>query len=101
MFYTQINIGRNVDETPMDDAKWEGYTRRVVEALATYTRTNSTDLIMVHRGDGIWEGIREDSAYVSVVSDTRDLDGLREELQRLKRFYCQDSIALITDSDLI
>lgn len=56
------------------------------------------DVAEVHRGTGIWQGVEEESAKITMLLDLPalddDLDTLRNYLSENARQYGQDSIAL-------
>lgn len=102
--YVQVNIGRNVDGTPMPAAQWARFQAKMHEVL-----TNSTiggGVVSVHQGRGAWASEdgntveSEDSAYFSTFAVV-DLDALRYALAHYRTVYNQDAIALIVGSELI
>lgn len=102
--FIQANIGRNVNDTPMSEDKWDTFAGSV--AFAIYANANDVNLDMldieVHNGTGSFEGISEDSRHISVYSEAGfDLDNLRDDLREIKGWYDQEAIALIVGSELI
>lgn len=101
--YVQVNIGRNVDESPMPAAKWGRFQGQVADLLRNVTIGRG--IVSVHTGRGAWQDdhgntVSEDSAYFSTFAVVQ-LDALREGLAYLKAVYGQDAIALIVGSELI
>lgn len=103
--YVQVNIGRNVEESPMSAERWDEFINHaimVVTDAANGDKLKANKAIEVHRGNGNWDGVPEDSAHISLFwADGFDLVGLRAYLRILKQLYVQDNIALITSSELI
>lgn len=103
--YIQVNIGRNVNETPMSDSDWEQFQTRVTFALifaANDVDIDVLEFVELHLGEGSYDGITEDSAHLSAYSESGfDIGHLTELLKEIKVAYQQDAIALITGSELI
>ena len=104
--YIQVNIGRNIGTEPMDDKSWSTFKGRV--AYAIYNSANCWEAFVIrtnvelHDGMGRYNGITEDSSHISSYwEDGFDLDQLREELRTVRDIYGQDSIALLTESELV
>lgn len=107
--YIQVNIGRNFEHTtlgtmPMVSDVWREFQERVVYILLQLRE--HTDMgepsVEMHSGTGVWDGIPEESAKISVFNEGGfDLDSIRAELSELKSEYKQESIALIIGSELI
>lgn len=107
--YIQVNIGRNFEHStlgtvPMVSDVWREFQERVVYILLQLRE--HTDMgeptVEIHLGTGVWDGVPEESAKISVYHEGGfDLDSIREQLFRLKKEYSQDSIALIIGSELI
>ena len=113
MAYVQVNIGRNINDEPMNDYVWEMFIGKVRRAIAdtvtgwatAHKFIETLNSVEIHRGSGTWDGIVEESAHISLVMDRDlwdvELDMLRTKLRELKRDYDQDSIALIVGSELV
>lgn len=103
--YIQVNIGRNVNETPMSDTDWQDFQTRVTFALIFSANDTNIDLLAfveIHLGQGSYDGLTEESAHLSAFSETGfDIGHLTELLKEIKAAYQQDAIALITGSELI
>lgn len=104
--YIQVNIGRNVGNTPMLDDKWNEFQGRV--AFAIYNAANCweafslIDNTELHTGFGAYDGVTEESCHISSYwEDGFDLDQLKTELAELKTWFGQDAIALIVGSELV
>lgn len=110
--YIQVNIGRNYGKsavgpwygTPMPLELWDEFVTDVLNILDQYREHSDMgdEDPVVHRGTGVWDGVREDSAHISLFHEGGfDLDGIRGQLRRLKNEYGQDAIALIVGSELV
>lgn len=115
MSYLQVNIGRNVNDKPMDDQDWSEFKENIALKLTTtvvgntpVTRDHYTEILSqveFHSGTGTWDGVEEESCHISIFSpaeiDPGYLRELRIYLENTKRYYSQDAIALITVSELV
>lgn len=108
--YAQLNIGRNVGTEPMAADVWERFAGACADALAYaardlmagVTRTAMRADVQTHYGTGVWEGVREDSAHVSLFSvHGIDVATLRESVAELAHDYGQGAIALVVGSELV
>lgn len=103
--YVQVNIGRNIANEPMAPTEWRRFNQSVIGALSDSHRSITCPDTEIHRGEGSWvseEGmVWEESAHISAFGYDFDLDKLRGLLSGLAKEYNQDSIALITNSELI
>lgn len=101
--YVQINIGRNIDNTPMTGERWQTFKDTVATLLlGTANGTPRVDNIETHEGTGHWEGVPEDSAHISLYHEPGfDINQLTSSLRTLKQAMGQDNIALITGSTLV
>ena len=107
--YAQLNIGRNVGNVPMDDKRWEWFISTAQSVLmgaqhrVPVTSGNAQrDDVQVHRGAGVWGGVAEESAHVSLYWETgMDADYITEQAGVMARMFDQDAIAVILDSTLI
>lgn len=99
MHYTQVNIGRNINSKPMTQEKWEEFQAHVYILMSDCAIEPNLE---IHNGYGHWDGMVEESTHISMLSeDIVDLDRLRDGLVDLKKEYGQDTIALITGSELV
>lgn len=107
--YAQLNIGRNVDNTPMAQDRWEwfvstaqsvlmGAQHRVGGSPAGESHRNDVE---VHYGAGVWGGVAEESAHVSLFWEFGiDADYVREQAGVIARMFEQDTVAVIVGSEL-
>lgn len=107
--YAQLNIGRNVGDIPMAQDRWEwfvntaqsilmGAQHRVGGSPAGESHRKDTQ---VHYGAGIWGGVAEESAHVSLFWEHgMDADHIREQAAIVARMFEQDAIAVIVGSEL-
>lgn len=109
--YIQVNIGRNFVPNEfnkfggeLSDLEWNSFQDDVVRILESLKEHSDMghEVPEIHLGTGVWDGKLEESAKISLYHEGGfDLDGIREQLFRLKKEYSQDSIALIIGSELI
>ena len=109
--YIQVNIGRNFSPDKnnatggtLSDLDWRCFRADVYMILDQYREHSDMghEYPEEHLGMGEWVGKLEESAKISLYHEGGfDLDGIREQLFRLKKEYSQDSIALIIGSELI
>lgn len=101
--YVQVNIGRNVGDTPLSPRQWAGFMGAVEGAMRA--ATIGRGIVSVHTGRGAWQDehgntVSEDSAYFSTFAVV-DVPALRSALAVIREFAGQDAIALIVGSELI
>lgn len=125
MFSYTATIGRNYSTSTtvapsmrgqvMTLTRWGTFVDDVSEAMrVAIEKTRETDSyawsedaefsIEVHYGKGMWDGVSEESAKISVLSTEpiTHLNWLKGELGELRKEYGQDAIALtIGESELI
>jgi len=102
MMYVQVNIGRNIGSAPMDDGMWDRFITAVSDAVWRATDDRATENPEVHKGVGTWNGVREESAHVSILADIVYAHAIKRDLKELRDRYMQDHIALIiTQSELV
>ena len=116
MYSYTATIGRNFSNThsnfdvqgePMILSAWSGFAEDVTKEFhVTIEKTRKTDgyawdentefRIETHYGKGTWDGVEEESAKISVLSDQplTHLSYLRQALANLAEEYGQDAIAL-------
>ena len=109
--YIQVNIGRNFVPDQynrfygeLSESAWNDFQDDIVRILDGYREHSDMghEVPEIHLGTGVWDGRIEESAKISLYHEGGfDLDGIREQLFRLKKEYSQDSIALIIGSELI
>lgn len=112
--YAQANIGRNVGDIPMTEARWMEFQHAVamrmgIAAMGKDGKPSGPDLSIAvahdcqfHYGRGMWDGVPEDSAHISIFWEPGlDIDQLRGMLKSLAHKYGQDAIALIAGSELV
>ena len=107
--YAQLNIGRNVGNTPMPQDRWEwfvntaqsvlmGAQHRVAGSPSGESQRADTQ---VHYGAGIWGGVAEESAHISLFWEQgMDADYIREQAAVVARMFEQDAVAVIVGSEL-
>lgn len=117
--YVQINIGRGIDGEPMNMVMWEQFISDVADSLRAAGKnhlvrdvfgatmwlqsTVVADMpIEVHKGGGYWAGESEESAHISTYWESGfRFDILKSDLLDLGGKYGQNTIALVTGSELI
>lgn len=103
--YIQVNIGRNIGDTPMSDHQWDMFRLAVSQAICLSVR--SDDHVPetgneLHKGVGYWQDGEEESAHISRYDERGfDLVQLRNDLRGLANQFGQNTIALIAGSELI
>ena len=95
MFSYTATIGRNVGTEPMSLTLWKQFEEDVQADMLTAL---PSDIVEVHYGKGVWDGVEEESAKITLLRHaeaTPDmLDQLRNYLSENARHYGQDAIAL-------
>ena len=109
--YIQVNIGRNFVPNRFNDSggilsevDWYEFQDGVASILERYRVDSGSnyEIPELHLGTGVWNGKIEESAKISLYHEGGfDLDGIREQLFRLKKEYSQGTIALLIGSELI
>ena len=99
MFTHTATIGRNVGTEPMTDVAWLTFQLDIADAMWAAAHTSrGAEEISVRKGEGAWEGEREESITVTVLSPERmhhyRLLELKGRLALFCREYKQDAIAL-------
>lgn len=100
-----VTIGRNVNDTPMSDELWTDFvteTRLNVYVSQSFATHNPSET-QVHYGMGEWNGITEESAIVSLYTESGiNREILETLLDETKRKFRQDAIAVTYgDSKLV
>lgn len=98
MFQTTVTIGRNERhgnfQLEMTDARWQEFQN---DGRLTLMRVTGAP-VEVHLGRGEWDGVAEDSAKLSVLTEEalsdKDVYTLRNRFLSLKFPYLQDAIAI-------
>lgn len=96
--YVQLNIGRNIDGKAMYLDHWYQFVTAASNVLINSTGPGVTER---HYGTGEWDGVTEESAHISILTDSLDMTLLTAGVEQLKADYQQDSIALIIGSHLL
>lgn len=104
--YIQVNIGRNIGNTPMPVEKWQELQGRVMFVISVAAfNWEDFDLeasIETHLGTGSYNGITEESAHISSYwEEGFDIEYLKKDLAKIRDWFEQDTIALIVGSELI
>jgi hypothetical protein len=102
--FAQINIGRNVGETPMDAFDW-GLFKLSVRQIADLFRGASTTIIEVEGQGGEWLGVPEDTHLFMIISplikDQFIVDHVKECLSSIAKEFGQDAIALVFGTSIL
>lgn len=103
--YIQVNIGRNIGDTPMSDNMWDMFKEQIAQIIRRSVKADYRDVsglnIEFHEGLGMW-GNQEDSCHISLYDERGfDLLELQRDLKWMRSEYEQDSVALIIGSELI
>lgn len=112
-------IGRNVPDmhdqyddvtgeriqTPMSLTLWHQFVEDVEADMSTALHLDAEPVtVEVHYGKGVWDGVEEESAKITVLAESDrhfGLADLRGYLSELARQYSQDAIALtVGESEL-
>lgn len=107
MQYIQVNLGRNVGDTPMTTKRWMSFRIDVTFILSDLFPGDDVNVQYVeeHLGLGSYGDNLEDSAHLSVLLpqpiSARQLEDLKIMLAQTAELYGQESIALITSSELV
>ena len=112
MYAYTATIGRNYSNAlvvppsmrgqAMTPTRWERFIEDVKSDMAsTYANLyldGAERTFEVHYGKGVWEGVEEESAKITLLAefelDERGLSELRRLLSENARYYDQDAIAL-------
>lgn len=93
MITLAASIGRNIGTgAPMCPRRWDAFQRDTRDALSVAPVVFSS----AYTGEGEWDGVREESAYVVVSLDLDHIDAtpVRDALATLASRYGQEAIAL-------
>lgn len=108
MYVYSLTIGRNVGSDPMPPIQWCSCRNDAMEILRSAARDAALHVDAEERsfGIGVWDGIAEDNATLSIRTtakiDDSILNQLRKSVKALAATYRQDAIALtIGTSELI
>lgn len=106
MYVYTATIGRNMRTSTstyaMSAVRWEQF---VEDVEADMLRAVPSDIVEIHRGKGVWDGVEEESAKITLLRHSEATDAMLYELRRYlsenARQYDQDAIALtIGESEL-
>lgn len=107
--YAQLNIGRNVGAEPMAQDRWEWFVSTAQSILmgaqalqggSPMGDSHRKD-VQVHYGTGVWGGVAEESAHVSLFWESGMRAGyIREQAAIIARMFDQDAVAVILGSEL-
>ena len=112
--FIQVSIGRNDSNGRMDAAHWNHFQRDVKDAIVIAVYAPHPTLeglrleprIETHYGEGEWEGVKEESAHLSLYFPTppgvaahRVRAALEDDLSRLAYDYDQDAIAYVVATE--
>ena len=101
-----VTIGRNVNGKPMSDDEWTMFVRMVgtgVFMSQDIAENAKPTLEETHYGMGEWNGISEESAIISLITDNPlNEKMLKDWLIHMKHEFHQDAIAYqYAESELI
>lgn len=99
--YVQINIGRNIGDTPMSGKRWNSFKGEVSGLLDLATPADSGRIETT--GMGVWGADTEETAIIAAICDgwstgeggRYNEQWLAIELASVARRYLQDDIGLI------
>jgi hypothetical protein len=102
----EFRFGRNIDGVAMDDDRWETFIAEAhdyLEQLAAAVQSESDrelqQWIEVHRGNGSWSGVSEESAIVTLYTNGVPTELAHQRLipvaQAFAGEYQQDAVALV------
>ena len=113
--FIQVSIGRNDSNGRMDAAHWNHFQQDVKDVILTSIYTPHPMLeenwalapkIETHYGEGEWDGVKEESAHLSVYFPTpagvaahRVREMLDRDLSILAYDYDQDAIAYVVATE--
>lgn len=95
-------VNRKLDPVPMSLTEWGQF---VEDVEADMLSAVPSDICELHRGTGVWDGVEEESAKITLLRHAEASPEMLSELRRLlsenARQYGQDAIALtIGESEL-
>lgn len=101
MFIIQLSLGRNIGDQPMSDRDWRRFLNDAADTIRNQGETPE-----LHLGSGVWGGVREESARITVYRDEAPTETYRAHLRAflpvIAARYGQDAIGLvIAESELI
>ena len=107
MYVYTATIGRNYVSTnfltcQLTLTEWEQF---IEDVEADMLRAVPSDIVEIHRGKGVWDGVEEESAKITLLRHSEATDDMLYELRRYlsenARHYGQDAFALtIGESEL-
>jgi hypothetical protein len=112
--FIQVSIGRNDSNGRMDDDHWDHFQQDVKDVIITSIYAPHPNLpalslepkIETHYGEGEWEGVKEESAHLSLYFPTpagvaahRVREMMDQDLSRLAYDYDQDAIAYVVATE--
>lgn len=87
-----ITIGRNIGDTPMEDARWQAFQERVWRHMAD--TIGEPQLVLAGPG-GEWNGMPEDCAVFMILDPLEPLiPSLRRSLAQCAHDFGQEAVAL-------
>lgn len=94
--FVNVNIGRNIGDRPMSDARWAKFQRDVRRILR-----DAGKVVGHGTGSSVWGKVREEFATFHVVLGYHLGDVTRERLAVVAKLYGQDAIGVMGEMDLI
>ncbi len=92
MHTTALNIGRNINTTPLAEQAWQTFVQLVAEAL----QDASTEPVEILHGQGSWQGVVEDAASIKTrtAAPITELQEVVERVAKLAALFGQDAVAV-------
>lgn len=88
-----INIGRNIDDTPMFLNTWLDFQREIRDIVNVYA-----EMVGQGKGSSQYQGQREEFATFHALVDPADHAAIRSELAATARRFWQDAIAYLVST---
>lgn len=96
-----VTIGRNIGSEPMDSDRWEAFQEDIRTILGQGVGRESS-WIETHYGVGEWDGVREESAKITILdADKSHMIGVHAPLRQVCETYGQDAVALATGLSIL
>lgn len=96
--FIQVTLGRNVDGTPISDARWTGLVQ-VTSAMLEYATGDEVIDVEIDA----YNGLTEDSATLSAVADDEDAEvfgRVHYALSRIKDIHGNAAIGITVCADV-
>lgn len=108
--FVQVNVGRNINDTPMSEAQWLMFRTEATDMLIDNVvratgHVIDIDDIEYHYGTGYWGDVAEDSCHISAgipaeYDDKRDdiIAALVDAATKLAPSYSQDMVGVMASA---